>query len=58
METKKWFTSKTLWVNILAIVADIVANLTGHALPAGWDLTALGISNMVLRLVTKQPVTW
>lgn len=58
MEAKKWYTSKTLWVNILAIAGDVVLNLTGHALPVGWDITVLGGINMILRFITKQPVSW
>ncbi len=36
---KKWFESKTIWVNVVAIISDIVLNLSGHALPAGtlWE---------------------
>ena len=55
---KKWIESKTLWVNFLAIIADIVANLTGHALPIGWDVVALSIINMVLRTLTRDPIAW
>ena len=55
---KSIWVSKTFWVNVLAVVGDIILNMTGHALPAGWDITALGIINLILRTVTKQPVSW
>lgn len=58
MEAKKWYTSKTLYVNLLAIAGDVVLNLTGHGLPAGSDVAALGIINMILRLITKQAISW
>jgi len=58
MENKLWYTSKTLWVNALAIIGIIVANALGKDLPAGWEVTALGVINMALRFITKKPVTW
>ncbi len=55
---KKILQSKTIWVNLIAIVGDIVLNVSGHPLPAGWDIGALSFINMVLRLTTKQPIVW
>ena len=57
---KKWHQSKTLWANIIAIIALIAAYLTGDA-----DLQTtvqevvapvLALLNIVLRLITNQPV--
>lgn len=55
---KKWFESKTVWVNVIAIIGDIALNITGHALPAGADAIALGVINSILRLITKDPIVW
>ena len=60
MSAKKWYASKTLWFNGLALVAAVVANYgyTGE-LPADWAVFVPGIViviNLVLRLVTKQPL--
>ncbi len=55
---KKFFESKTIWVNIIAIVGDILLNVTGHGLPAGSDVVALGVINTILRLITKDPIIW
>lgn len=57
MEPKKWYTSKTIWVNGIVFLYSIIAFIT--PLP---DLSpeALGIIlgglNMLLRLITKKPV--
>lgn len=55
---KKFWESKVIWVNFLAIVGEITLSVSGHPLPAGWDIYALGAINMVLRLVTKKQIAW
>ncbi len=55
---KKVFESKTIWTNILAIIGDIILNVTGHPLPAGFDVLALGVINTILRIITKDPIVW
>lgn len=55
---KKIFESKTIWVNAIAIVGDILLNLTGHGLPAGSDVIILGVINTILRVITKDPIIW
>lgn len=59
MENKKWYTSKTLWVNAIAIAAIIAQGVSGKEV-IGVDLqaTILAGINMILRLVTKSAVTW
>jgi len=62
METKSWYLSKTLWVNLLAGVAT-VAGVFG--LDLGLDAAAqaeiavgfLAVANIVLRLVTRTAVS-
>lgn len=61
METKRWFQSKTLWVNFLTILAGGLAYLASpdakmDAQTAGNIAVALGIVNSLLRLVTDKPV--
>ena len=62
METKPFWTSKTLWVNALALVAA----MTGAF---GWDIgldpemqtaivgAVMGMVNIVLRFITKSAVS-
>lgn len=51
MEGKKWYASKTMWVNIAAAATDIA---TGFA--TGGALTVLSVVNMILRTITKEPI--
>jgi len=52
---KKFYLSKTLWVNVLAIVGIIIY---GKELPTETIAMVLGIINFLLRLITKNPVEW
>ena len=53
--TKKWFHSKTLWINILAGVAIIIQAATGEQwLPAETQVGILAVLNLFLRIITKQ----
>lgn len=56
---KKWYLSKTLWVNLLAVVAIILQGVTGNeVLPTEDQALLLGLINLILRIVTKQPIKW
>ena len=52
---KKWYTSKTLWANLIAIIAILV---TGDELDAQTVGAILAVLNMVLRLITKENLIW
>ena len=52
---KPWFKSKTLWVNVLAIIGGIATAISGE-LKAGGMLTLFGVVNTVLRVVTKSQI--
>lgn len=60
MQSKPWYTSKTLWLNLITI---LVASLTLAAqMPelrqfAPWLLLIVGVCNIVLRvLFTEKPI--
>ena len=57
MEGKKWYTSKTIWFN--ALLGGIVAftEATGHPIPKDVLASIVTIGNVLLRLITKGPVT-
>ena len=52
---KKWYQSKTLWINALAIIGGILTALSGE-LAVGGTVTVAGVINIGLRLITKQPL--
>lgn len=54
---KKWWMSKTLWVNILALAAEILFDVSGHLGTEG-TISALVVVNIALRVATKQAVKW
>lgn len=57
-EAKPWYLSKTIWVNVLALVGSI-AVAQGFA-PDQWaeiSVTALAVVNVVLRFITGQEIT-
>ena len=56
MPAKKWYQSKTLWTNMVAAAAIFVSGSFGIELTAEETGAALVVINLVLRLVTKQPL--
>ncbi len=52
-KVKKWYLSKTVWTNILAIVAVFGLDLTGTEITA-----ILAVVNLILRILTKEELTW
>ena len=59
MDAKKWYASKTLWMNGLAVIGIVLQGVTGkEVLPLEVQSVLLGVINVALRLVTKQAVVW
>lgn len=58
--SKSIFSSKTFWVNVIAVIGMIVQGATGSTFLIGVEnqATILALVNIVLRTVTKQPVNW
>ena len=59
---KKWYASKTMWVNLLTVAGGVLAVFTGstwimdNPQVAAVVVSMLGAVNMILRLVTKEAV--
>jgi hypothetical protein len=56
---KTFYYSKTLWVNIIALVGILAMN--GICDAEQWNVIAaglLGAVNVVLRIVTNEPIVW
>ena len=57
-EGKKWYVSKTFWVNFLALVAFVVQGQVGYVVSPeiqGYVITGV---NFLLRFVTKESIVW
>ena len=52
---KQWYQSKTMWVAILTGIAGVLTVFAGNS-ETGGMVTALGLVNMLLRLVTSEPI--
>jgi low temperature requirement protein LtrA len=57
-QEKKWYASKTLWVNLLSVIALVVQTQTGFIVDAEAQVALLGVINLVLRAVTKSHLNW
>ena len=55
---KKWYLSKTFWVNIIAIIAIIAQQQFGHPINADVQIYLLSAINLVLRTLTKEKLEW
>lgn len=58
MNTKAWYTSKTLWMNLIAMIAMIVQAEFGFIIDPDLQAYILGIINLLLRLFTKTSLDW
>jgi hypothetical protein len=60
MNPKPPWLSKTLWINVLAIIGSVVVYMAGVD-PSTWSeisVSALALINICLRLTTNQPIDW
>lgn len=57
---KRWWESKTIWANLLAIVSGFLEALTDWiesiGAPNGSLVAIVGVLNVVLRFLTSQPI--
>ncbi len=57
-EAKKFWQSKTFWVNILSAVGIAVQSKTGFIVDPSIQALGLTAVNTALRAVTKESITW
>jgi hypothetical protein len=58
MDTKKWYASKTIWTNVIAMLWIFVGPVVGTPeLSPETNIAILGVINVILRLITKTEVT-
>lgn len=56
MEVKKWYQSKTIWVNIILLAGLFSQSLVGLDLSAEEQGSIIVLINLILRIITKQPL--
>ena len=61
-ETKKQIKhvlhSKTIWINVIALVAIVTQKHLGFELSPDLQMELLTVVNIILRLVTHEKITW
>ena len=55
---KQTLTSKTLWINVIALIAIISASQFGFVIDGTTQAALLVVINMLLRLITKEELVW
>jgi len=56
--TKKWYTSKTIWVAAIGFFGALAQEQFGWVISPEYQVMILGVLATVLRLITKEPVAW
>lgn len=56
--SKTWYTSKTLWANVIGIGVIAVQSQYGYVVDAGTQVTLLALINIALRKITKEEIVW
>ena len=51
---KKWYTSRTLLVNVIGVLTVIITMLVGNETAVEVEAILLGMVNLYLRLITSQ----
>jgi Mg2+/citrate symporter len=49
---KPWWKSRTIWVNIIALVLLLVSKATGFEIPIEAEATLLSVINVIMRSIT------
>lgn len=55
---KQWYASKTLWINIIALVAIILQGFTGFIINPQDQAAILVVINLILRVVTGDEIAF
>lgn len=55
---KAWYDSKTLWVNVIALIAFIAQKVWGYVIDPATQIQVLLMVNIILRIVTKEEIVW
>lgn len=57
--TKKWYMSKTFYLNAIAIILIAVQSSIGvEIIPIGLQGTIIAVCNLIVRCITSTNITW
>lgn len=57
-DSKKFWQSKTFWVNVLSAIGIVIQTQTGFVVDPATQAIGLTVINTVLRTVTKESISW
>ena len=57
IETKPWYQSKILWMDVIWLIAYAIQCATGKIIYPEEQIVILGFINIILRLVTNKGLT-
>lgn len=55
---KKWYASKTVWLNLIALIASLAQIKYGLVMSPELQGVILTVCNVILRAVTKEEIVW
>jgi len=59
MTNKKWYLSKIIWVNAIALIGVTAQTITGkEILTPEFQVLGLSLINLFLRTITKENIIW
>ncbi len=54
--TKKFYMSKTFWINLLLIFVMVIQSYTGFVITPEEQAMIIGVINIILRFMTGEPL--
>lgn len=59
MINKKWWMSKTVWLNVIALIGVMLQSMYNkEVIPVELQATILSVVNLLLRSITKTNLEW
>ena len=59
MKTKKWYLSKTIWINIIALAVSVIQSYDPDlSISATDQILVLTFLNIILRAITHEQIEW
>ena len=57
-QDKKFWLSRTFWVNVISVAGLIASNYTKFAMTPEMQVVILGVINAFLRVITNSAIIW